>query len=137
MKFMVIVHATPESESGAPPSPELIAQMGRYNEELAKAGVLLDGAGLRPSRDAWRVQYDGERRQVVDGPFAEVQSLVAGYTLIQTRTRDEALEWSRRFPNPAVEGGAAQIEVRQLFELEEFGDNKAVDRIRELGLQKA
>ena len=137
MRFMILVKATRDTERGVMPGEALIASMAEFHEQLAKAGVLLDASGLQPTAKGWRVRYDGDQRRVVDGPFAESKELVAGYTLIQTRSRDEALEWARRFPNPAVDGGAAQIEVRQLFELEEFGDNDAVDRIRELGLQKA
>ena len=108
--------------------------MGAYHEELAKAGVLLDGSGLKPSRDGWRIRYEGEKRTVIDGPFTETKELIAGYTLIQVRSREEAQEWARRFPNPAVDGGQAEIEVRRLFELEDFGPSEAVDRIRDIGV---
>lgn len=120
MRYMIIVKATRDSEAGVMPGEELLARMGAYHEELAKAGVLLDGAGLKPSRDGWRVHYEGEKRTVVDGPFTETKELIAGYTLILVRSRDEAREWVRRYPNPAVDGGEAEIEVRQLFELEDF-----------------
>ena len=119
MRFMIIVKATPESEQGVMPGEALIASMADYHEQLAKAGVLLDASGLQPSSAGWRVQWDGGRQRVVDGPSAESQELVAGYTLIQVRSRDEALEWSRRFPNPMGEGRPAEIEVRQLHELED------------------
>jgi hypothetical protein len=103
------------------PPAALIAEMGAFHEELARAGVLLDRAGLKASRHGWRVAIgaDGQRR-VLDGPFTESKELIAGYTLIQVRSRDEALEWSRRFPNPSLHGGACEIEVRQLFEAEDF-----------------
>jgi hypothetical protein len=120
MRFLIIVKATPESEAGVMPPAELFEEMGRYHEELSKAGALLDGAGLHPSSKGWRIAYDGERRTVVDGPFAETKELIAGYTVIQVRSREEALEWARRYPNPAGKGKAAQIEVRQLFEMEDF-----------------
>jgi hypothetical protein len=122
MRFMILVKATADSEAGRfPPDPEPLFQaMASYHEELARAGVLLDAAGLQPSRDGWRVQYEGGKRSIVDGPFAESKELVAGYTLIQTRTRDEAIEWSRRFPNPIEEGAACHIEVRRLYEMEDF-----------------
>lgn len=123
MRFMIIVKATADSEAGRfPDNPEpVFAAMAAYHEELAKAGVLLDAAGLQPSSKGWRVQYDGAgKRAVVDGPFSESKELVAGYTLIQTRTRDEAVEWSRRFPNPINEGQPCHIEVRQLYEMEDF-----------------
>jgi len=134
MRFMIIVKATKDSEAGVMPEEALLARMGAYHEELARAGVLLDGSGLKPSRDGWRIHYDGERRTLTDGPFAETRELIAGYTLIQVRSREEALEWTRRFPNPAVDGGQAEIEVRQLFELEDFGPSEAVDRMRDIGV---
>ncbi|MGV3573048.1 MAG: YciI family protein [Ramlibacter sp.] len=123
MRFMIIVKATADSEAGRfPDNPEpLFNAMAAYHEELAKAGVLLDGSGLQPSSKGWRVQYDaGGKRTIVDGPFTESKELVAGYTLIQTRTRDEAIEWSRRFPNPIGEGVPCHVEVRQLYEMEDF-----------------
>jgi len=134
MRFMIIVKATKDSEAGVMPEEALLARMGAYHEELARAGVLLDGSGLKPSRDGWRIHYDGEQRTLTDGPFTETKELIAGYTLIQVRSRDEALEWTRRFPNPAVDGGQAEIEVRQLFELEDFGPSEAVDRMRDIGV---
>jgi len=133
MRYMIIVKATKDSEAGVMPDEALLARMGAYHEELARAGVLLDGSGLKPSRDGWRVDYDGEKRTVIDGPFAETKDLIAGYTLIQVRSRDEAQEWVRRYPNPAVDGGTAEIEVRQLFELEDFGQSEAVDHMRHIG----
>ena len=124
MRFMIIVKATADSEAGVMPPPSLLAQMGAFHEELARAGVLLDGAGLRASAHGWRVAMgdDGQRR-VIDGPFAETKELIAGYTLIQVRSRDEAIEWSRRYPNPTLHGSACDIEVRQLFEPEDFASN--------------
>jgi hypothetical protein len=94
--------------------------MATYHEELAKAGVLLDASGLQPSSKGWRVRYEGSKRVVVDGPFTESKELIAGYTLIQVRSRDEAIEWSRRFPNPVREGQPAEIEIRQIYEMEDF-----------------
>jgi hypothetical protein len=122
MRFMIIVKATSDSEAGRfPPNPEPLFQaMATFHEELARAGALLDSFGLQPSSKGWRVQYDGGKRTVVDGPFTESKELVAGYTLIQTRTRDEAIEWSKRFPNPIGEGVSCHIEVRQLYEMEDF-----------------
>jgi hypothetical protein len=134
MRFMIIVKASRESERGVMPGEALIASMADYHEQLAKAGVLLDASGLQPSAKGWRVCYDGTRRRVVDGPFAESKELIAGYTIIQTRTRDEAVEWSRRFPNPAIDGGACEIEVRRMFELEDFGDSQAAGRFRDMGV---
>lgn len=132
MRFMIIVKATRDSEAGVMPEEVLIAEMATYHEELAKAGVLLDASGLQPSSKGWRIRYDGGRRSVIDGPFTESKELVAGYTLIQCQSREEAMEWTRRFPNPAGEGRDAAIEVRQLFELEDFGPSDAVERFREL-----
>ncbi len=136
MRFMIIVKATRDSEAGLMPQGEagerLMAQMAQYHEELAKAGALLDASGLQPSSKGWRVRYSGDKRQVVDGPFAESKELIAGYTLIQVQSREEALEWSRRFPNPVGEGREAEIEVRQLFELDDFAPSQSVERFREL-----
>ncbi|MFC5496996.1 YciI family protein [Caenimonas terrae] len=138
MRFMIFVKATPQTEAegpGAMPDQQLMADMAGYHEALAKAGVLLDGAGLRPSRLGWRIHYGaGDRRTVTDGPFAESKEVVAGYTLIQVRSREEALEWARRFPNPMGRGQEADIEVRQLYELEDFGDTEQTRRLRKLGM---
>jgi len=134
MRFMIIVKATKDSEAGTMPEEKLIAAMATYHGELAKAGALLDGSGLQPSKKGWRINYSGDKRNFVDGPFAEAKELIAGYTLIQVKSREEAIEWTRRFPNPAGDGKEAEIEVRQLFELEDFGPSEAVDRLREMGL---
>lgn len=116
MRFMIIVKATPDTEAGIMPAQSLFDAMTAYNQELARAGVLLDANGLRPSRDGWRIRYDEGRRTVTDGPFADTKELIAGYTLIGVRSREEAMEWSRRFPNPHGEFAKAEIEVRQLYE---------------------
>lgn len=134
MRFMIIVKATRDSEAGVMPGEKLIAEMATYHEQLAKDGVLLDASGLQASSKGWRIKYDGTRRSVIDGPFAEAKELIAGYTLIQVKSRAEAMEWSRRFPNPAVDGGDGEIEVRQLFELEDFGPSDAIERFREIGV---
>jgi hypothetical protein len=135
---MIIVRATPEMEAEEPgvvPDQQLMADMAAYHEALARAGVLLDGAGLRPSRFGWRIHYSAsDRRTVTDGPFAETKELIAGYTLIQVRSREEALEWARRFPNPVGRGQEADIEVRQLYELEDFGETEQTKRFRDLGM---
>ncbi|NJD06335.1 MAG: YciI family protein [Methylococcaceae bacterium] len=132
MRFMIIVKASPESEAGVMPSEELIAEMTTYHEELHEAGVLLEGSGLQPSCKGWRIHYSGEQRSFVDGPFAETKELIAGYTLIQVKSCEEALEWTRRFPNPAGKGKIGEIEVRQLFELDDFEPGEAIERCREL-----
>jgi len=131
---MIVVKATKESEAGVMPEEKLIAAMATYHEELAKAGVLLDGSGLQPNSKGWRIEYSGGKRTVIDGPFTETKELIAGYTLIQVKSREEAMEWTRRFPNPAVDGKEGEIEVRQLFELEDFGPSDAVERFREIGV---
>jgi hypothetical protein len=132
MRFMILVRANQRSESGALPEDRLIAAMADYHEQLAKAGVLLDANGLQPSAKGWRIRYSGGKRTVVDGPFTETKELVAGYTLIQVKSREEALEWTRRFPAPFGEGQEGEIEVRALFELDEFPPSEAVDRFKEI-----
>jgi hypothetical protein len=137
MRFMIIVKATKETEAeptdgSLAPDDKLFDAMATYHEELVKAGVLLDASGLQPSLKGWRVKYSGEKRTLIDGPFTEVKELVAGYTLIQVKSREEAIEWSRRFPNPMGEGADAEIEVRQLFELDDFAPSEQVDRFRKL-----
>jgi hypothetical protein len=132
MRFMVIVKATKDSEAGVMPEERLIAEMASYHEELAKAGALLDASGLEPSSKGWRIKYSGGKRTLIDGPFAETKELIAGYTIIQAKSRQEAIEWARRFPNPAGEGKEAEIEVRELFELEDFGPSEAIERFREM-----
>ena len=134
MRFMILVKATKESEAGVRPPDNLFAAMADYHEQLAKAGVLLDGSGLQPSSKGWRIRYSGDKRTVVDGPFAETKELVAGYTMIQVKSREEAIEWTRRFPNPTIDGSDCEIEVRQLFELGDFGESEVLDRFREIGL---
>jgi hypothetical protein len=127
MRFMIIVKATADSEAGVMPGAALLADMGAFHEELARAGVLLDGAGLKASSQGWRVRMGGQgsERRIVDGPFAETRELIAGYTLIQVRSREEAIEWSRRYPNPTLHGTACEIEVRPLFEAEDFATHPA------------
>jgi hypothetical protein len=119
MRVMVMVKASASSEAGAMPSEQLLAEMGRYNEELVKAGVMLAGEGLHPSAKGVRVQFSGKQRTVVDGPFAETKELVAGFWLWQVRSMDEAIEWARRCPNPMPED--SEIEIRPVFEAEDFG----------------
>ncbi len=138
MRFMIIVKSCPEFEAELMPEApeELMAEMAAYHEELARAGVLLDGSGLHPSRTGWRIHYGASGSQVVDGPFAEAKELIAGYTLIQVRSREEAMEWSRRFPNPAGKGKPAVIELRQLIELDEFPPSEALDSFKQLDAQR-
>jgi len=131
MRFMVIVKASKDSEAGIMPSEELLGAMAKFNEEMVKAGIMLDGAGLHPSTKGARIRIDGNKRTVVDGPFAETKELVAGYWIIQVKSKQEAIEWMKRVPNPHNEGG--EIEIRQLFELEDFGESPAVEHHRKLG----
>ena len=120
MRVMVMVKATQDSEAGVMPSEQLLADMGRFNEELVKAGVMLAGEGLHPSSKGVRVKFSGDRRSVVDGPFAETRELVAGFWLWQVHSMDEAIEWVRRCPNPMP--GDSEIEIRPVFEAEDFGE---------------
>ena len=138
MRFMIVVKATKDSEAGKfPPDKEkMFAAMTTYHEELAKAGLLLDASGLQPSSKGWRVKYKGSKRTVIDGPFTEAKELIAGYTIIQVKSREEALEWTKRFPNPVAEGAEAEIEVRQLYELDDLGPSDAIEHFRELLARK-
>ena len=121
MRVMVLVKATPESEAGQLPSTELLEAMAKYNEELAKAGILLAGEGLQPSSKGARVRFKGSERTVVDGPFAETKELIAGFWLWDVRSMEEAIEWVKRCPNPME--GESEIEIRQVFEADDFGEN--------------
>ena len=132
MRFMILVKASKDSEAGALPDEDMIAKMATYHEELQKAGALVDASGLRPSAKGWRIKYSGSKRTFIDGPFTETKELVAGYTIIKAKSRQEAIEWTKRFPNPGNEDG--EIEVRQMFELEDFGPSEAIERFRELGV---
>ncbi len=120
MRFMVMVKATKDSEAGVLPDEKLLAEMGKFNEELAKAGVLLAGEGLQPSSKGARVRFSGAKRTVIDGPFAETKELVAGFWLWQVKSKQEAIEWLKRCPNP-FPGTESEIEIRQVFEAEDFG----------------
>jgi hypothetical protein len=119
MRFMAIVKANADSEAGVMPSQELLAAMGKYNEELVKAGVMLAGEGLHPSSKGARVRFSGKSRTVVDGPFSETKELIAGFWILQVKSREEAIEWIKRCPNPME--GESEIELRQVFEAEDFG----------------
>src|SRR5215217_93822 len=119
MRVMVLVKANNDTEAGLPPSTELLAEMGAYNEELVKAGIMLDGEGLHPSSKGVRVQFSGDKRTVVDGPFAETKELIAGFWLIEVKSKEEAIEWIKRCPNPMESD--SEIEIRQVFEAEDFG----------------
>jgi hypothetical protein len=120
MRFMLLVKASRDSEAGVLPSAQLLAEMGKFNEEMVKAGIMLAGEGLHPSSKGARVKFSGNKRTVVDGPFAETKELVAGFWLIEVKSKEEAIEWVKRVPNPSGEEG--EIEIRQVFETEDFGD---------------
>ncbi|RFP11719.1 YciI family protein [Duganella sp. BJB488] len=120
MRFMIIVKATKDSEAGKMPSTELLTAMGKFNEELVSAGVLLAGEGVHPSSKGARIRYEGSKRTVIDGPFAETKELIAGFWLLQVKSKEEAIEWMKRCPNPF--DTPSEIEIRQVFEMEDFGD---------------
>jgi len=132
MRFMIVVKASQDSEAGVMPDEKALSEMAKYHEELQRAGVLLDASGLQATSKGWRIQYSGQKRTVVDGPFAETKELIAGYTIIQVKSKEEAMEWARRFPNPSLDGKEGEIEVRQLFELDDFGPSEAVERFRKM-----
>jgi hypothetical protein len=138
MRFMMIVRGNTDTEAGRMPSEELLSAMGKYNEELMKAGVLLDLSGLQPTSKGARIKFSGGKRTVIDGPFTESKELIAGYWIIQVKSREEAIEWAKRAPNPYGEDGEGDIEIRQFFEVEDFAPSEAIDRAKELGkeLQK-
>jgi hypothetical protein len=131
MRFMVLVKATKDSEAGKMPSEELLSAMAKFNEQMVKAGVMLDGNGLQPTSKGARVRFSGTKRTVVDGPFAETKELVAGYWILQCKSLAEAIEWIKRCPNPHEE--ESEIEIRQMFELEDFGESPAIEHHRRLG----
>jgi hypothetical protein len=139
MRFMILLKANADTEAGVLPSEKLLAEMGKYNEELVKAGVLLAGEGLQASSKGARVRFSGTRRTVVDGPFAETKELIAGFWLLQVKSKAEAIEWVKRCPNPT--GDEAEIEIRQVFEAEDFGDaftpelREQEERLRAQGAQ--
>jgi hypothetical protein len=128
MRVMVMVKANEDSEAGAPPDTQMLNEMGRFNDELIKAGIMLDGEGLLPSSQGVRIQFSGDQRSVVDGPFAETKELIAGYWIWQVRDMDEAVEWARRCPNPT--GVESVLEIRPVARLDDFGDS-VTDEVRE------
>jgi hypothetical protein len=135
MRFMVIVKASKDSEAGKMPSEELLGAMAKFNEELVKAGVMVDGAGLQSSAKGARIKFSGDNRTVVRGPFAETNQLIAGYWIINAKSLDEAIDWMRRCPNPHE--GEAELEIRQYFELEDFGESPAVEHHKAVGEELA
>ena len=137
MRFMMIVKASKDSEAGKMPSEELLTTMGKYNEELMKAGVLVDLSGLQSSSKGARIKFSGGKRTVVDGPFAETKELIAGYWIINVKSKAEAIEWAKRAPAPHGEDQESEIEIRQFFEMEDFAPSEAVERAVELGKELA
>ena len=135
MRFMVIVKASKDSEAGKMPSEEMLAKMAKFNEELVQAGIMLDAAGLKPTSQGARIRFSGDKRSVIDGPFAETKELIAGYWIIQVKNKAEAVEWMKRCPKP--HDGDCEIEIRPFFELEDFGESGAVDHHRAVGEQMA
>jgi len=136
MRFMMMIKANKDTEAGVMPSERVLAAMGKYNEELLKAGVLLDASGLQASSKGARVKFSGSKRTLIDGPFAETKELIAGFWIIQVKSKAEAIEWAKRVPFDADDqyGAEGEIELRQLFEMEDFGPSDAVDQMRELGI---
>jgi len=138
MRFMMIVKANRDSEAGKMPSEELFAAMGKYNEELMKAGVLVDLAGLQSSAKGVRVKFSPDgKKTVIDGPFAETKELIAGYWIINVKSKEEAIEWALKVPAPHGESQEGTLEIRPFFELEDFGQSEAIERARELGKELA
>ena len=133
MRFMVMVPANADYEAGVMPSTEEFAEMTAFNEELVKAGVMLDGQGLQPSAKGARIRFTGDTRTVIEGPFADSRDLIAGYWIIQVKSKAEAIAWMKRCPNPYQQDG--EIEIRQIFELEDFGESPAVEHHRRVGEQ--
>ena len=132
MRYMLIVKATRDSESGIMPGEDMLQRMTAFHEELARAGVLVDATGLKPTSSGWRVEYRDGHRSFVDGPFAETKEIIAGYTIIRVKDEAEARAWSLKFPNPALDGGDCHIEVRRLYEMQDLGPSDAVERFQKL-----
>jgi hypothetical protein len=141
MRVMVMVKATKDTEAGVLPTTEQLAEMGKYNEELVKAGIMLAGEGLHPTSNGARVRFHGDKRTVIDGPFAETKELIAGFWLWQVKSMDEAIEWVKRCPNPT--GVESEIEIRRVYEADDFGENltpelrEAEERLRAQSAQRA
>lgn len=133
MRLIIVVKGNQDLEAGTPPDPRLMSAMADYHDELAKAGVLLDASGLKPTSKGARIKYSGGGRTWIDGPFTESKEIIAGYTLIQVKSRAEGLEWAKRFPAPFGADREGEIEIRELFELDDFAPGEAIERLRELG----
>lgn len=136
MRYMILIKGDERTEAGELPEPELVDEMGRFHEQLQSAGVLVDASGLQSTAKGFRVRYEGDRRSVVDGPFSETKELLAGYTIINVPSREDAVSWAMRFPNPRGAGRPCEIEVRLMFELDDFEPGEGVDRFRRLEAEK-
>ncbi len=134
MRFMIIVKGNADTEAGVMPEESLFAEMATYHEELVRAGALLDASGLQPTSRGARIRFSKGKRTWIDGPFAESKEVIAGYTLIQVKSREEAVQWAKRFPNPAGDGKDGEIEIRQLYELEDLPRSESIERFREMGV---
>src|SRR5262245_48100153 len=134
MRFMIMVRANGDTEADVKPGEQLIADMATYHEELSRAGALVDASGLQPSSKGWRIRYSGKKRTVVDGPYTEAKELIAGYTIIEAKSREEALEWTKRFPNPFPHVTECEIEVRPIKGLAELGAREDMQRFRKLAV---
>jgi hypothetical protein len=135
MRYMILIKATADSEAGVMPTEELAGPMADFHEEMQNAGVLVDGNGLQPTSKGYRLQYRGDKRMLIDGPFTETKEVVAGYTLIKVKSTEEALYWFQRFPNPHMTD--CEIELRRVYELEDFGPLESMDRFRAMGISGA
>jgi hypothetical protein len=132
MRYMILVKATKDSEAGVMPPEHLFKEMADYHERLVKAGILVDASGLQASSKGFRVRYRGKDRSIVDGPFTETKELVAGYTIIDVKSAEEAKKWALEFPNPTIDGADTEVEVRRFFELEDFQPSAQVERFKEM-----
>jgi hypothetical protein len=137
MRFMMIVKANKDSEAGKMPSEELLAAMAKYNEQLVNAGILVDLSGLQPSAKGFRVHFSGGKTSIIDGPFAETRELIAGYWIINVKSRQEAVDWARKIPAPFGPQEESYVEVRQFFEMEDFAPSEAIDHHKEVGKKLA
>lgn len=136
MRYMILVKGDDRTEAGELPEPELVDEMARFHEQLSSAGILVDASGLQSTAKGFRIRYEGDRRSVVDGPFSETKELLAGYTIIDVPSREEALSWAKRFPNPRGGGRPCEVEVRLMFELDDFEPSEGVERFRRMEAEK-
>lgn len=136
MRYMILIKGDDRTEAGEMPKPELVDEMARFHEQLQAAGVLVDASGLQSTAKGFRIRHEGDRRSVIDGPFSETKELLAGYTIIDVPSRDDAVSWAKRFPNPRGEGQPCEIEVRLMFELDDFEASEGVERFRRMEAER-